>query len=216
MVGAGHFADIQLEAWAEVKGGAILGLYDVDTRRSNALGQKYGITVFNSWDQAIKEVQPDFIDVCTPPDSHYHYTRLGADLSLPVLCQKPLAPTYEEGVNIVQYCRERNVPLMVNENWRWQAWYREMKSMIKQGMLGTVYTAYFAMRPGDGWGEQPYPLQPYFKDMEKFLVFETGVHFVDTFRYLFGEIKSVCCSSESIKCCCVAIVQPPFHPPEGI
>lgn len=82
---------------------------------------------------------------------------------------------------------EKNVPLMVNENWRWQPWYRKMKSIIEEGELGNLYYANFVMRPGDGWGDTPYSVQPYFKTMDKFLMFETGIHFIDTFRYLFGN-----------------------------
>jgi predicted dehydrogenase len=33
--------------------------------------------------------------------------------------------------------------------------------------------------------------QPYFQTMERFLVHETAIHFVDTFRFLMGEVASV-------------------------
>ena len=33
--------------------------------------------------------------------------------------------------------------------------------------------------------------QPYFRIMPRLLVFETGVHFVDVFRYLVGEVRQV-------------------------
>jgi predicted dehydrogenase len=48
------------------------------------------------------------------------------------------------------------------------------------------------MRMGDGWGCDAYlSRQPYFRAMPRLLVYETGVHFIDTFRYLFGEIREV-------------------------
>jgi predicted dehydrogenase len=198
MVGAGFFADIQLGGWVGVQGAEIVGVLDFDSEKAQKLGGKYGIAAYSEWDRMIADIRPDFIDVCTPPDSHRDYVQLGADLGLPVLCQKPFAPTYEEGESMVQYCRDRGVPLMVNDNWRWQAWYREIARMIGQGLLGEVYTAGFAMRPGDGWGNEPYPLQPYFKEMERFLVAETGVHWIDTFRYLFGEIESLYCQTRTV------------------
>ena len=43
---------------------------------------------------------------------------------------------------------------------------------------------------GDGWGEDAYiPRQPYFRDYPRLLVYETGVHFIDTYRYHAGEIE---------------------------
>lgn len=198
IIGAGHFAAIQLEAWASVKGGGIVAVLDRSVEGARKLADIYGISAYDDWETALSEIKPDFIDVCTPPDSHFHYVKLAADKRLPILCQKPLAPSQEEGEALVQYCKDRTVDLMINENWRWQGWYREMKKMITQGLLGDVYTAYFAMRPGDGWGPEPYPVQPYFKDMEKFLLYETGVHWIDTYRYLFGEIDSVYCQIRNI------------------
>ncbi len=198
IVGAGHFADIQLEAWESVQGGRIAAVVSRSMDNAKKLADKYGIAAYDDWTAALAEVNPDFVDICTPPDSHFQYTKLAADAGIPILCQKPLAPTEEEGSGLVQYCGQRGIPLMINENWRWQAWYREIKRMMDDGLLGRVYTAYFAMRPGDGWGAEPYPVQPYFKDMKQFLLYETGVHWIDTYRYLFGEIDSVYCQIRTI------------------
>jgi predicted dehydrogenase len=45
---------------------------------------------------------------------------------------------------------------------------------------------------GDGWGEDAYlARQPFFRDYERLLIFENGVHFLDTFRFLFGEVASI-------------------------
>ena len=50
----------------------------------------------------------------------------------------------------------------------------------------------FRLRPGDGQGPQAYlDRQPYFQQMKRFLVHETAVHWIDTFRYLFGNPLAV-------------------------
>ncbi|MCR2804747.1 Gfo/Idh/MocA family protein [Paenibacillus soyae] len=193
-IGTGHFAGIQLEAWSQVQGAEIVGLAGRNAVTTGALAEQFGIKRHGQDVIAlIEELQPHFIDICTPPDSHLHYAQIAADRGIPVLCQKPVAPTQEESKRLVKYCKERGVPIMINENWRWQGWYREVKRILESGLLGKLFHVYFAMRPGDGYGPQPYPLQPYFKDMERFLLFETGVHWIDTYRMLFGEISSVFC-----------------------
>jgi hypothetical protein len=59
----------------------------------------------------------------------------------------------------------------------------------------TPYAQAFRMRMGDGWGEDAYlARQPYFRKMPRMLVYETGVHFIDTFRFLAGEIERVYCA----------------------
>jgi len=48
------------------------------------------------------------------------------------------------------------------------------------------------MRMGDGWGHDAYlARQPFFREYPRLLIYETGVHFIDTFRYLLGEPTSV-------------------------
>jgi predicted dehydrogenase len=81
---------------------------------------------------------------------------------------------------------------MVHENFRFQPWHREIKQLLNDGVIGDrLHSLYFRMRQGDGWGEDAYlARQPYFREMPRLLVFETGVHFIDTFRFLGGEIDS--------------------------
>ena len=65
--------------------------------------------------------------------------------------------------------------------------------MLAAGAVGNkLHSLNFRMRLGDGWGPEAYlGRQPYFREMPKLLVYETGVHFIDTFRYLAGEIRGV-------------------------
>jgi predicted dehydrogenase len=67
-----------------------------------------------------------------------------------------------------------------------------MRRQTDDGRLGEVYQGSFRLRPGDGQGNEAYlNRQPYFQQMDRFLIHETGVHWIDTFRYLFGEVASV-------------------------
>ena len=47
---------------------------------------------------------------------------------------------------------------------------------------------------GDGWQQEDAFInrQPQFREMERLANYEMGVHFVDVFRYLGGEITKVC------------------------
>ena len=109
-----------------------------------------------------------------------------------MICQKPLAPTLAEALAIVEAAKAANATLVVHENFRFQPWYREIRRLIKGGTLGALHGIAFRLRPGDGQGPEAYlDRQPYFQDMPRFLVHETAIHLIDTFRYLMGEITSV-------------------------
>jgi predicted dehydrogenase len=83
-------------------------------------------------------------------------------------------------------------PLIVHENFRFMPWFREAHRLITQGALGELHGVSFRLRPGDGQGPEAYlARQPYFQQMPRLLVAETAIHYIDTFRFLMGEIEAV-------------------------
>ena len=67
-----------------------------------------------------------------------------------------------------------------------------MRCLISNGRLGNLHGVSFRLRPGDGQGPLAYlSRQPYFQHMARFLVHETAIHFIDTFRFLLGEVSGV-------------------------
>ena len=99
---------------------------------------------------------------------------------------------------MVHMCRSLGVRLIVHENWRFQPWFREASRLMAVGAIGKPLMVSFRMRTGDGRGSEPYKAQPYFRKMKRFLIHETCVHFLDTFRYLMGEIVEVQCTLQRL------------------
>jgi predicted dehydrogenase len=140
----------------------------------------------------LDKARPDLVDIVTPPETHIKLVRAAAERGVPIICQKPLAPTYAEAVELVEAAERAGATLVVHENIRWQPWYREARRLINQGTLGQLHSVAFRLRPGDGQGPRAYlDRQPYFQTMRRFLVHETAIHWIDTFRFLMGEVRSV-------------------------
>jgi predicted dehydrogenase len=149
-------------------------------------------------DDALDRERPAFVDIATRPESHLDLTRRAAQRGMHVICQKPMAPTWEDCVAMVGACKAAGVRLLIHENWRWQPWYRESRRLIDAGALGRVFQFSAQWRTGDGRGPEPYTVQPYFRQMPRLLVYETLVHLLDTFRFLGGEIASVFCLNRRV------------------
>ncbi|MFO1021829.1 MAG: Gfo/Idh/MocA family oxidoreductase [Planctomycetales bacterium] len=191
-IGAGYFSQFHLEAWARIPEVEIAGLCDVDPQRAEERAQEFGIgETFTRAEEAIEKLQPDFVDIITRSETHGELVELAAKRGIAVICQKPLAPDFDACRRLVESAEQAGVPLMVHENFRFQPWHREMKRLIESGVIGDqLHSLHFRSRPGDGWGADAYlARQPYFREMPRFLVFETGVHIIDTFRFLGGEIN---------------------------
>jgi predicted dehydrogenase len=130
----------------------------------------------------------DFVDIATRPESHLPLVRLAAEHGVPVICQKPMAPSRAEAAAMVEAAEAGGIRLMIHENWRWQEWYREIGRRLQAGDIGAPVSYSFRTRRGDGFGPDPYQSQPYFRQMPRLLIFETLVHHIDTARFLFGGL----------------------------
>ncbi|MDJ0991077.1 MAG: Gfo/Idh/MocA family oxidoreductase [Desulfobacterales bacterium] len=192
-IGAGYFSPFHLEAWSRIPAVAITALCDLDRPRAEARARAHGVAhCYSDFREMVVAENPDFIDILSPPATHPEIVDFAARRGIAMICQKPLAPDMAACHKVVALTEKHDVPFMIHDNWRWQPWYREIKKIVDKGTIGEVTFAYFQMRMGDGWGQDAYlDRQPFFRDYERLLIYETGVHFIDTFRYLFGEIRSV-------------------------
>lgn len=192
-VGVGYFSHFQYDAWNRTPGVRLTAICNRSISTGIEIAAKYGIEKhYTDYREMIDVEKPDFVDIITPPETHFEMCAYAADAGVNIICQKPLAPSYSQAVDIVEYVQKRGVQFMVHENWRFQPWYREIKKLLEAGTIGRVHYMYFRSRMGDGWGKDAYiPRQPYFREYPRLLVYENGIHFIDTFRYLNGEISEV-------------------------
>ena len=193
-IGCGYFSRFHHEAWSRIPEAEITALCDLDERKVASAAAAHGVRGrYTDWRRMLDEEKPDFADVVTPPASHLEVIRGAAERGVSVICQKPLAPTFDEAREIVAVAARHGVRFMVHENFRFQPWHREVRRLLDAGAIGRkLHSLAFRSRPGDGWGPDAYlSRQPYFRSMERFLIHETGIHFIDTFRFLAGEVDRV-------------------------
>jgi len=193
-VGTGYFSQFQYEAWERIENVEIVAVSSRRIEKAQVICDKYGIQkAYGNFEEMLKAEKPDFVDIITPPETHSQFCKIAIEQGVDIICQKPLAPTYEESLAIANAVQKSNVRMMVHENFRFQPWHREIKKLLDKKIIGEkLHTINLRMRMGDGWQEDAYMnRQPYFREMEQLLIYETGVHFIDVFRYLIGDITQV-------------------------
>jgi predicted dehydrogenase/kynurenine formamidase len=191
LIGAGYFSDFHLDAWRRLPGAEIVCVCDLDEGKARQAAAKYEVAEVTTDARAAMERDDiEFVDIATPPVGRLALVEHAVRRGLAVICQKPLAAEFAEAKKILEAGAASPAPFMVHENFRFQPWYREIKQLLDSGVIGRkLHTITMRSRMGDGWGDQAYlGRQPYFRTMPRLLVHETGVHFVDTFRFLAGEI----------------------------
>lgn len=195
LVGAGYFARFHLQAW-QACGAEVVAVVDLDLARAEALAADGGVRqTASDAVVAMERHAPTIVDVVLPPAAQAAVVRQALERGLPTVCQKPFGRDLAEArcmAALAAASGDRGTPLVVHENFRFAPWFRECRRWIDAGLLGRVHGASFRLRPGDGQGPRAYlDRQPYFQQMPQLLVRETAVHFIDTFRFLLGEVRAV-------------------------
>jgi predicted dehydrogenase len=133
----------------------------------------------------------DLVVVCTPNRYHVPLALTAIEAGLPVVVDKPLAPTSSEGEKLVAAADEKGVFLSVFQNRRWDGDFLTVKKLLTEGVLGPVvrFESRFErwrpeLRP-DAWRELGSP------EEGGGLLFDLGSHLVDQAVSLFGPPTSV-------------------------
>ncbi|NND91510.1 MAG: Gfo/Idh/MocA family oxidoreductase [Granulosicoccus sp.] len=187
--GAGYFSQFHYDAWARIAGVDIVGSLDRDISSAAATGHP----PFDSLSAMLSQTHPHLLDIVTPPATHMAFIKGALDHGVKaIICQKPFCTSLDEARRASTLCEANETVLVVHENFRFQPWYRCIRKAIDEKLLGDVHQLTFRLRTGDGQGDNAYlDRQPYFQEMPRLLIHETGVHWIDTFRYLLGEPLAV-------------------------
>lgn len=188
-LGAGYFAQFHYDGWRQMPQIELVGACDYDLEKASATGAK----AFTDLGAMLDEAPPDILDIITPPPTHAAAIAAGIAAGVKaIICQKPFCTSLDEARHVTGLAALAGIPLIIHENFRFQPWYRAAKMLIDAGEIGTPMQLTFRLRTGDGQGPDAYlDRQPYFQTMPRLLVHETAVHWVDTFRYLFGRPTAV-------------------------
>ncbi len=192
VVGTGYFSQFHYEAWSRLPA-ELAGCCSLDNEAAREVAQQHSIpNVFSDFAEMLDTVKPDLVDIVSPPPTHAGFVRAATERGLPVICQKPFCLSLDEARAVVANVEKASGTCVIHENFRFQPWHIELKSLLDAGRIGEVYQVSFRLRPGDGQGPEAYlARQPYFQNMPRFLVHETAIHLIDVFRYLLGEISHV-------------------------
>jgi predicted dehydrogenase len=193
--GTGFWSRYQLAAWRELPDARCVALYNRTPPKAEALAHEFNVpAVYADAEQLIQQEKPDFIDIITDVNTHSQFVHLAAAYRIPVICQKPMAPSTAEAEKMVTACRAENVWFAVHENWRWQTPIRELKNVLAGGLIGPVFRAQI-----DYCNSFPvFDNQPFLKTVEQFIIADMGSHIFDVARFLFGEASQAYCQTHQV------------------
>ena len=173
IMGTGFWARYQLAGWRELGNVCCVAAYNRTRHKAENLAAEFEIpTIYDNPDAMLQREDLDFVDVITDVDTHSRFVGLAAEHKLPVVCQKPLAPSLAVARAMVDTCRAAGVPLLVNENFRWQTPIRALHHELGSGAIGKVFRARVQF-------VNSFPVfdnQPFLKQLDQFILTDVGTH----------------------------------------
>jgi predicted dehydrogenase len=195
LIGCGFFAHNHLHAWQEIDGVTITTLCDRDEARLKEAAEKFGISrLYTDAARMIAGESLDFVDIATTVKTHRPLVELAASAGLPVICQKPFAENLGDARDMVKACERARVPLMVHENFRWQAPIRAVREVLESGRIGEVFWGRVSFRSA----YDVFSGQPYLATSDRFIIEDLGIHILDIARFLFGDVRRLSAATKTV------------------
>ncbi|RUW54011.1 MAG: Gfo/Idh/MocA family oxidoreductase [Mesorhizobium sp.] len=188
LIGCGFFAVNQMHAWRDIEGASIVAICDRDPERLRIVGDQFGVARRYADAAAMFAAEKlDFVDIATTVGSHRPLVEMAAENRVPVICQKPFAPTLADAKAMVKACTDAGVPLMVHENFRWQSPIQAVRAVLDSGEIGTPFFGRISFRSG----YDVFSGQPYLATGKRFIIEDLGIHILDIARFLLGDVTSL-------------------------
>jgi len=117
----------------------LVGVCDVVPEAAVTLAGEYGVRAFTGYEEALAELKPDTVSVCTQNSAHAAPAIVAAEAGVRgVYCEKPMAVKMAEAWRMVEACEESGTELVVNHQRRLGADLVMARDLILQGAIGEV------------------------------------------------------------------------------
>jgi predicted dehydrogenase len=188
------------------------GAFDINAERGQAFGISIGLDADRCYADYrrmfdVEANRPDGIEVvsiATPNNSHYDICRAALMAGLHVVCEKPLANTYEQAVELFELAKSKNIVLAVMYGYTGYEMVQQARAMIRSGELGKVRivrmqfahgyhaTEVEANDPGTKWRVSPAVAGP------TYVLGDIGTHCFQMGAFMTGEdVASLSCLRSS-------------------
>jgi predicted dehydrogenase len=164
----------------------VVAVVDANPVALAASGDRLGLAAaqrFGDMETAFAATEADFCILAVPPAPRLQAVTLAAAHGLPMLCEKPIADSWENTLAIARTVREADVKLSVVQNYRYTRKIVTLKRELTEGSLGRIssvhcrFAADYTPETAGGAFRHQIP---------DAMIYEGAEHHLDQFRNLAG------------------------------
>jgi predicted dehydrogenase len=183
-IGIRHIEEIQRSQ------GAVLSAIIDPSPKAIEVGEREDAPVYRSLAEFLVGDRPDGVVLATPNQMHVEQGLQCIAADVPVLIEKPIAHTLEDGTRLVQAAERANARLLVGHHRRHSPILHKAIEIIQSGVLGQLVAAIgcAVFYKPDGYYDGPYAWR---KEPGGGPILLNMIHEVDNLRAMVGEIVAV-------------------------
>ena len=156
---------------------------------AGSLADSAGVPWFKSLDEMLASARPDAVILATPNQLHIAHAMLCMDAGLPMLLEKPIAPTVREAEELVRLAERHHARILIGHHRAHSPIMAKASEVVDSGVLGRIVgvmgSAVF-YKPDEYFADAPWRRQP---GGGPILI--NMIHEVHNLRMLCGEIVGV-------------------------
>jgi predicted dehydrogenase len=158
-------------------------------RQAHARAEHAETRILDNADQLLRS-DLDLVVVATPNKTHVPLALAAINAGIPVVVDKPFAPSSAEARRVLAAAEARGVPVTVFQNRRWDSDFRTVRTLVDDGALGAITrfeSRYERWTPelSGNWREFGAP------EEAGGLLYDLGAHLIDQAVQLFGSVDTV-------------------------
>ncbi|MCL5033944.1 MAG: Gfo/Idh/MocA family oxidoreductase [Bacteroidetes bacterium] len=111
VIGVGHLGQTHARLFRQVVSVNLVGVFDVDSARSESIAAELGVRAFGSVDEMMKSVEA--VSIVAPTSFHYELASRLINDGKHCFIEKPITTTVEEAESICKLASEKNVKVQV-------------------------------------------------------------------------------------------------------
>lgn len=187
VIGLGTVGETHLAALRQLRVKQVFGADPSAAARARA--SAYVAHCFADYREMFSSADLDGVVVATPPRTHREIAVAALEAGLGVLCEKPLAVTIEDCEAISAAVGNARGPFQVGFCHRFQPQVRALRGLLDSGAIGRPVLANISFI--HGLTEQG---RQWITDADQAgggVLFDSGSHAIDLFRYLIGDVDDV-------------------------
>jgi len=188
IVGAGYIGQAHMGAVQASERLALSALVDPSSAARD-VAARAGVPIFDSIEAVLGQDRPDGIVLATPNALHVTQALQCVAAGLPILLEKPLATTVEEGEKLVRAAEQADAKILIGHHRAHSPIMTKAYEVVKSGKLGKLVAVMGSatfFKPDSYFNDNPWR-----KELGAGPILLNLIHEVHSLRMLCGEISAV-------------------------